>query len=252
METYRDNLHTTSWLGEVVDVNDPLKIGRIRAKVFGKFDELNTEDIPWATPATSWSGGSGTGGGSFSVPKKGSIVAIQFNNGDLYHPEYRFNQNLSKEVKDLIKDSYTNAHVVVYDTVTDGGMKVYFTEKDGLMIDYKSTKLNIKPDNSISIKNPNGDEVEMKNNGNITINVEKTAKIKCMDAKIVAQNSIHLDCSKAASIKLGSVATNSIILGEPFLALFNAHVHVGNLMYPTSPPITPAPASLLSLVSKTQ
>lgn len=58
METYRDNLLGTSWLGEVVDVDDPLKIGRAKVRVYGKFDSLEVADIPWCSPANSWSGGS--------------------------------------------------------------------------------------------------------------------------------------------------------------------------------------------------
>jgi len=252
METYRDNLLGTSWLGEVVDVDDPLKIGRAKVRVYGKFDSLEVADIPWCSPANSWSGGSNSGGGAFSVPKKGSIVAVQFNNGDLYHPEYRFAQNMSDGVKVLVSGSYTNAHVLLFDEVTEGGMKLYFTEKDGFMIDYKGSKINVKPDRSIQASNPNGDSVELTNSGNITINVEKTATIKCKDAKIHASKSIHLDCSKYSSIKLGSNVTDSIILGEKFLAFFNAHSHIGNVGYPTSPPITVATPVLLSKVSKTQ
>jgi len=36
------------YLGEIVDINDPRKEGRARIKVFGLFDSIETEDIPWA------------------------------------------------------------------------------------------------------------------------------------------------------------------------------------------------------------
>ena len=42
-ELYRDNLRETHWLGEVVINEDPLLQGRVRVKVFGKFDKL-TDD----------------------------------------------------------------------------------------------------------------------------------------------------------------------------------------------------------------
>ena len=40
----------TRWfLGEVVNVaDDPLKIGRVKVKVFGVYDEIKDEDLPWA------------------------------------------------------------------------------------------------------------------------------------------------------------------------------------------------------------
>jgi hypothetical protein len=74
----RDDLRNTSWLGEVVDIADPQKIGRIKVKVFGKFDELDNESIPWAYPGNNISAGSADGGSFFSVPKLGSIVSIKF------------------------------------------------------------------------------------------------------------------------------------------------------------------------------
>ena len=40
----------TRWfIGEVVDnSNDPLKLGRVKVKVFGVYDEIADEDLPWA------------------------------------------------------------------------------------------------------------------------------------------------------------------------------------------------------------
>ena len=40
----------TRWfLGEVVDVeNDPKKLGRVKVKVFGVYDNIKDEDLPWA------------------------------------------------------------------------------------------------------------------------------------------------------------------------------------------------------------
>ena len=35
-------------LGEIVDINDPLKQGRARVRIFGFFEDLEIEDIPWA------------------------------------------------------------------------------------------------------------------------------------------------------------------------------------------------------------
>ena len=47
IEYYGDQ---TRWfLGKVVDVeNDPLQIGRVRVKIFGVYDEIEDEDLPWA------------------------------------------------------------------------------------------------------------------------------------------------------------------------------------------------------------
>ena len=199
----RDDLRNTSWLGEVVDITDPQKIGRIKVKVFGKFDELTNDAIPWAYPGNNISAGSADGGSFFSVPKMGSIVSIKFDNGNIYYPEYFFNQHLSQDARKEIENSYENAHIIIYDTVTDGKLKIFFTQEKGLMLDYKESQINIKPDKSIVIK---------------------------------AENVI---IDQAKSIELGKGATEPVILGNAFLTLFNGHTHIGNLGAPTSPPTSP-------------
>jgi len=207
----RDDLRNTSWLGEVVDIADPQKIGRIKVKVFGKFDELTNDAIPWAYPGNNISAGSADGGSFFSVPKKGSIVSIKFDNGNIYYPEYFFNQHLSQDARKEIENSYENAHIIVYDTVTDGKLKIFFTQEKGLMLDYKETQINIKPDKSVVIK---------------------------------AENVI---IDHATSIELGKGAIEPLVLGNTFMnQVFNTHTHIGNLGAPTSPPVVPMTSTALS------
>jgi hypothetical protein len=242
---YQDDLLATTWLGEVVDIEDPQKVGRIKVKVYGKFDELKNEDIPWAYPGNNNTGGSATGGGFFSVPKLGSIVSIKFDMGNIYHPEYFFEQKISDEVKEEISGSYANAHVIIYDTVTEGALKIFFTEQKGLMLDYKETQINIKPDKSIDIHTASGkSKIELVDDGtlnvthadNINITSDKDVNIKCKNAII----------DHASSIELGKGATEKVILGNKFMTLFNSHTHIGNLGAPTSPPISPMTPGELS------
>jgi hypothetical protein len=215
---YKDNLDGTTWLGEVVDIADPLKIGRIKVKVFGKFDQIPTEDIPWAYPGNNSTGSSATGGGFFSVPKLKSMVSVKFDNGNLYHPEYFFTQKISDEVKAEIENSYDNAHIIIYDTVTEGKLKIFFTEEKGLMIDYKETQINIKPDKTVNITTTDA------------------VNVKCKDLIIEHSN----------TIELGKGAKEKVVLGDTFMKLFNQHQHIGNLGAPTSPPVAPMTPTHLS------
>jgi hypothetical protein len=256
-----DDLLSTPWLGEVVDIEDPQKIGRIKVKVYGKFDQIPTEDIPWAYPANNTTASSASGGGFFSVPKLGSIVSIRFDSGNLYHPEYYFVQKISDEVKAEIENSYENAHIIVYDTVTEGSLKIFFTEEKGLMLDYQESQINIKNDKSIFVTTASGkSEVELLDDGtlnitqanNINVESDKDVNIECKNAKITASQSIHLDCSKPASIKVGSSVTDAIIKGNVFQTYFNTHTHVGNLGAPTSPPMIPSTPDHLSTIAKVQ
>ena len=247
---YKSDLHKT-FLGEVMEVEDPLFKGRIKVKVFGKFDDIPVEDMPWSHPGMNSTGGSVTGGGFFSVPKVGSIVSIKFDQGNIYHPEYFCNQEISDEVKAEIEGSYANAHVLVYDTITDGSLKVFFTEEKGLMLDFKESQINIKPDKSIIIQNASGDGIlEMLDDGTMNITQANMINITTdADINVVCQNLI---VDHAASVELGAGATEHLVLGEKMMALFNGHQHIGNAGAPTSPPTKPmTPAELSQKEVKT-
>lgn len=83
--------------GVVEDNNDPLKVGRVRARIFGLHTEKNirgakegilTEHLPWVEPCLPIAEGSISGYGIFSVPLQGSHVMIFFENGSLSKPHY--------------------------------------------------------------------------------------------------------------------------------------------------------------------
>jgi len=233
---FKDNVRDGNYCGKVVDIEDPLKIGRIKVEVFGFFDNLDVEFIPWATPLNNVTGGSDTGGGFFSVPKLDAVVDIKFDNGNVYCPQYASQQKISEELKTEVSSSYENAHSLIYDTTTDGGIKIYFTESTGLMMDYKSTTINIKPDNTIIINNPNGDKIELVNDGNATVETSTNVTVKAPEVIIDA----------ADKIELGKGATEDVVLGNKFMMLFNAHTHIGVMGVPVSPPVIPMTSSELS------
>ena len=233
---FKDNVRDAHYTGQVVDIEDPLKIGRVRVSVFGFFDGLDTELIPWAVPSTNTTSGSASGGGFFSVPKLDSVVDVKFDNGNIYCPQYSSQQRISDELKEEVSGSYENAHSLIYDTTTDGGIKIYFTEEKGLMMDYKSTTINIKPDNTIIINNPNGDKVELVNDGNYTIETTTKVTVKSPEVIIDAAN----------TIELGLGASEDVVLGNRFMTLFNSHTHIGILGVPTSPPVNPMTTMQLS------
>ena len=132
-ELYKDNLRDTHWLGKVLDNLDPLKLGRCKVMVYGKFDKIPPESIPWASSANS------NALGAHSTPKIGDIVSIRFDNGDIYHPEYTFTINsidrdtFRNEVLDGMNEELaTSAHSILYDR--DAKIRIYYSPNDGLVI----------------------------------------------------------------------------------------------------------------------
>lgn len=225
-----------SYIGVVEDNDDPLYKGRVKIRVFGKFDQkvdndpnkdfvIPTDCLPWARPDLKDSGGIG-GSGSFSIPKLGSVLSVYFSENNIYAPMYTGYITLSEDVIDEVKQSYKNSHVLLYDTCfgdkKDGDVysntrdgehiKIYFTEKDGLMIDYKTKQHN----STINIDNKN----------NINIASEKGK----YDINISPSGEVNINAKK---IYLGEDATHQILKGDNFLKIFNTHIHPGNNMPPS-------------------
>lgn len=288
-----DNLKGTQWIGIVEANNDDLLEGRCKIRVLGKMDQrenisdpnsnyiLPTDMLPWARPGTLSGGGSTSGSGTFSIPKLGSIVRITFDNGNYYSPIYHECVYPSNEVIQEIQNSYSNSHILIYDTAfgltkdntgkinnsREGeSIKVFFTEEKGLVMDYTTTsgptKINIKADNSVEIVNANGDSIVMLNDGNITfthtakliINTNNNTEINCKDAVINCQNTDITASNKAIidspNIELGRGATESIIKGDMFATIFDNHIHPT----PTGPSGKPVKSmkSTLSKIAKTK
>ena len=143
---YQDDLDNTSWLGEVVDIEDPDLIGRVKVKVYGKFDNLPADMIPWAYPSCNSTAGGSSGGGHHSVPKLNSIVGIRFNNGNIYHPEYYYLQRISDELKEEIKEDYEAAQSLLFDT--EEILKLFYVRKRGIMLRLKEAVINILQENT--------------------------------------------------------------------------------------------------------
>lgn len=159
-----DDLRTSNYMGTVVDISDPLKRGRVKVNIFGKFDDLDIEDIPWAEPKYNNTGGSTTGGGYYSLPKLGSLVEITFDNGNIYCPLYGSNIKLSDDlIKELTDEDYKNTHSLIFDTELEGGpLKIWFTPSKGLLLELGTSNINIRKDLSISITSDNGKVLHIK------------------------------------------------------------------------------------------
>jgi hypothetical protein len=210
-----EDLLDKQFLGVIVAVDDPRKEGRARVRVFGIHDDLPAEDLPWAYPKNKpmFFGQEGKGG-SLSVPKVNSVVAIRFDNGNPYSPEYFAIHELAQDVKDELNSEYEGSHMILFDG--DQELKIWFAVGKGLTISLKEASINIDPDNLITVTTSN---------------------------KVVVDS---------PNIELGTGALEAVIKGETFQRLFNAHTHVGNLGAPTSPPSVPLTGSELSQVTKTQ
>lgn len=76
------------YIGIVEYTNDPAQLGRIKVRVpnINGLENINTENLPWATPCFPFGGGPGFG--SIMIPPEGATVYVSFLHGNPHNPVY--------------------------------------------------------------------------------------------------------------------------------------------------------------------
>ena len=187
------DLHDNDFIGILTNTTDPLFSGRCQVRVFRLMDHIPEADLPWAIPVNS-TVFSSDGAGSISVPKVGAIVRIQFNNGDLYSPEYTTIQNIDTALIEKIKDDYQGTHVLLHDT--DEELTVIYQKSLGFQIYFKSSFIQISPDSMITIQHANqesliqleGDKMNIVTKNEIAISAAAKVTINADEAIINGNN----------------------------------------------------------------
>jgi len=68
--------------------DDGKKLCRVKARIKGIFDGIKDEDLPWAIPDYHHVDGASATSGSTDIPRIGTKVLLQFQNGSPEHPMY--------------------------------------------------------------------------------------------------------------------------------------------------------------------
>lgn len=90
---------------KVIDNNDPKKLGRVKVRVYGIYDdEIPDSDLPWALPDFDFIGSTK---GSFIVPVNDALVNVYFENNDIYLPKYT-NKVIQKDALESMTADYAN------------------------------------------------------------------------------------------------------------------------------------------------
>lgn len=220
------------WLGPVVDNNDPEQLGRCRIKVYTLFDDLDDENVPWAFPVTNNSFAGGPGGfGSISIPKIGTIVRVQFSEGNIYSPEYYGIQTINRAMQADIANSYLNSHVLSYDE--DEQMKVFYTPSNGLELFHKDSHITINPDSSITIEHADSQSIIELVGTNINITANSTINIT--SNSVIKSESSEVSMNGTAVTKLGPAPTYSAVLAEPLWTFLKMLAAACDAKMPSTP-----------------
>lgn len=193
------------YIGRVVYIDDVTHTGRCKIRVFGLFDTLDDENLPWFTQGTTTKFSS-DGGGSIDIPKVGSIVKVKFSNNDFYSGEYYSLPMIDPRLVKEIEDDYEDTHVLLYDG--DQELIIIYQKMTGLKIFHKDASIILTPTGSIQLKHANDRSVIEINDNNIYITTVDGGDGPTGDVNISAGNTVNIKANtihlESDNIKLGS------------------------------------------------
>jgi hypothetical protein len=235
------DLLNKQFLGVVEDPNDPRKEGRAKIRVSSIYGDIPTDDLPWAYPSqkSTFFGQDGRGG-SLSVPKRGSIVTVKFNNGNHYSPEYYALHEIAEDVRtELGKEGeYLGSHVLLFDG--DSELKIWFTISKGLTLKLRESSINIDPDQKITIAHNDGNSFIEIDGATINIHGNSTINLSSNSAIQATSNDVWLNSN---FVKVGhNPVQGSAVLGE------NLYLVLKGMAAAIDAKSPPTPGSTVSLV----
>lgn len=92
--------------------DDGRMLCRVQARVAGLFDGTDDEDLPWALPTFMHTDGAGADSGYQWVPKVGTKVLLQFQDGSSEHPIYSSYPADASTLLEEMKTNYPDRKVV--------------------------------------------------------------------------------------------------------------------------------------------
>ncbi len=212
----KKDLHDDDWIGLVTNNTDPLFSGRCQIRVFRLMDGIDAKELPWAVPINS-TFFAGDGAGTLSVPKIGQIVRVQFNNGDIYAPEYSTIQNVDTELIETIKEDYDGTHVIAFDP--DEELSIIYQRNLGIQIYYRESFIQISPDSMITIQHANQDSMIQLEGDKCNITTKNEVNIAAGARVEISADEVVL--SGQQTTKLGPGPYYHNLLAEPTWALLS-------------------------------
>ena len=231
------------WTGKVIDNKDPLKMGRVRIRIFGLYDDVMDNLLPWALPEQKYLGASTS---NLIIPENDAIIRGYFENGDPFKPIYEGMITVENPVEvairsfagmrkpgDSILDEATNdldyPDVMVLFKTDDGdGLTVNRSDGTFKFVHRSGLKMLIDPDGSITIeqsmslkfRNPEPAHMSVKLEGafNLTANGE---------VNIEAKKNVNIN-SVLGDVNLGRNSLKTLVCAHPACFVTGAPTNGGN------------------------
>lgn len=172
---------TGSYVGKIVNNNDPSKRGACKIRVYGIFGvQIQDDDLPWAFPLQNFIG---SNAGSFIVPTIGTIVRVIFRDGDIYQPQYDCKELDESKLPSSRLEDYPNT-LVLFET----------DKKDSLTINTVKniTKFKHNSGNSLTFDKS---EIEVKHKSGAHIKIDSSGNLDIYGVKVSEKHDVHFKSS---------------------------------------------------------
>ena len=213
-----------SYIGNVVDNNDPKKLGRIKVQI-SVYADLSPDGIPWASPLLASHGNSQDYGG-INIPEIGSQVRITFPSRDFTAPYYSGAELNETTRTTFFDDDYP--HTYGYKDSVGNFVRVN-KEKGTVQFQHSSTtNMQIAPDGSIKVGLAGGAYFMLDNNNNFELN------IGTLDIGGSADGSLSVEANNEVNISTGQMNISGNVSIDGDLNLKNgvsgSFLTIGNLV----------------------
>lgn len=227
---FKSEAENGQWVGKVVDNSDPLHLGRCKIRVFGYFDDVDSNALPWAMCQTSYVGSTY---GNLVIPEVGTVVTGYFDNGDTQKPIYTgtFNQvdSLAKSPSKISRlTDYPNTMILLETdqgetlTLNRSNGKLVFTHRSGMTI-------TISANGSIDVSQPTtSSNIKDSSPAKLNINIANTANVVVQgDATI--ESKMNVNVKAGGEILLGNNLAKQLLCNLPNCLVTGAPLAVGNI-----------------------
>ena len=208
-----DNNH---WTGIVINNNDPDQLGRCQIKIYGYYDDLATNNIPWAIPDIP---SMASTKGNFVIPELNTIVRGYFDNGDDSKPVYTsvaFNASYT-DIKYNPKDFYIRTEdypqtMVLFQT----------DQRDYLVMNRKTGEIAFTHHTGAVTRIDSDGNIDIQTNtysagpGNLNVNISGDVNINSFGTiNISAFSDVNINTSTTGQINLGNNSAKQLVDNLP-------------------------------------
>lgn len=155
-EIFKDeqqNKYAQSYVGEVIENNDPQKLNRIKVYI-ELWDYMTTDEMPWVKPSGSGMTGSSSSNYVHEIPEIGSQVRVSFPSQNPDDPQYSGVEVTTENKGGIFDEDYPNT----YGRKDSAGNITMTNKRTGITVykHHSGTDIQFEKDGAVTLTMPNG------------------------------------------------------------------------------------------------